>query len=242
MVNLECPVSTGGSPLAKTFIFRCDPAALPAMARAGVEVANQGNNHAYDFGPRALVESLANLRAAGIAPVGAGRNRREALAPARFRIGGWLVAVVGLDQVVDPYPEALATATKPGTAAGHDTSLMLRAVRRAERRADVVVVTIHWGVELDTTPRPEQVTLARRLVAAGADVIFGHHSHRLQPVSRIEGRPVFWGLGNFVWPRLSEAGARTAVAEVVVDPGGRFRARLLPAVIEAGGHPVLVGR
>ena len=152
---------------------------------------------------------------------------------------GWRVAVLGFDQVVDPFPEAVATGSKPGTAAGHDTDLMIEAVRAAADRADIVVVDIHWGVELDTQPRAEQVALGHRLIDAGADVIFGGHSHRLQPMETYHGRPIFYSLGNFVWPNLSVAGSTTAVAEVTVTPQGRFRGRLLPAFITAPGHPVL---
>src|SRR5918999_5017924 len=86
VINLECTVSNLGDPLAKTFIFRCDPEALDEMLAAGVEVANLGNNHAYDHGPEALVDSVRNLRRAGIAPVGAGRDAAQALAPALFEI------------------------------------------------------------------------------------------------------------------------------------------------------------
>ena len=238
VVNLECPASNGGAIIKKEFNFRCDPAALPAMRDAGVEVANQGNNHAYDFGPEALLDSIANLRAAGIEPVGAGANHRAALDPAILEIEGWRVAVVGIGMVVDP-PGSVAAPGHPGIAAGHDTDAMLRAVRAAERAADLVIVTIHWGVELDTEPRPEQVELGRAFVDAGADAIFGHHSHRLQPMDRYRGRPIFWGLGNFVWPDFSPEGSRTAVAQVRVTPGGRITGRLLPAHIEAAGHPVL---
>ena len=55
----------------------------------------------------------------------------------------------------------------------------------------------------------------------------------------IDGRPVFYSLGNFVWPRLSEASATTEVAEVHVTPDGKFTATVLPTIIESGGHPVL---
>jgi len=239
VINLECAVSDLGSPVPKEFNFRGDPEALPAMRQAGVEVANLGNNHAYDFGPDALVDTIRNLRRNGIAPVGAGADEDAALSPAMFELSGWRIAVLGFDQVVDPYPDSIATGSKPGTAAGHDTGLMVRAIRRAERKADVTIVAIHWGVELDTEPRPEQVALGHRFVDAGADVIFGHHSHRLQPMGTYRGRPVFWGLGNFVWPSLSVAGSRTAVAEVVVSKHGSLRGKLLPAYIESSGHPVL---
>ena len=169
-VNLECAVSDLGTAVRKEFNFRCDPAALPAMRRAGVEVANLGNNHAYDYGSEALLDSIANLRRNRIEPVGAGRNAAVALSPALFELNGWTVAVVGIDQVVDPFPEAVAAQGHPGTAAGHDTDAMIRAIRDARRQADLVIVTIHWGVELDTEPRPEQVELGHAFVEAGADV------------------------------------------------------------------------
>jgi len=240
IVNLECPASDAGTIIPKEFNFRCDPDALPAMREAGVEVASQGNNHGYDYGPDALMDSVANLRAIGIRPVGAGRNDRAALRPAILDIEGWRVAVVGIGMVVDP-AGSVAAPGHPGIAAGHDTSAMLEAIREAERSADLVVVTIHWGVELDTEPRAEQVELGHAFVDAGADVVFGHHSHRLQPVTHHRGRPIFWGLGNFVWPDFSAEGATTAVARAVVRPDGTVRGRLLPAFIDAPGHPVLLG-
>ncbi|MEX2275980.1 MAG: CapA family protein [Actinomycetota bacterium] len=239
VINLECAVSDRGAAVEKEFNFRGDPAALGSMRRAGVEVANLGNNHAYDFGPAALLDTVRNVRRARIAPVGAGATQDDALDPARFELDGWKVAVLGFDQVVDPYPDAIATASKPGTAAGHDTQLMLRAIRSAARRSDIVVVTIHWGVELDTEPRPEQVVLGHRFVDAGADIVFGHHSHRLQPLDLYRGKPIFWSLGNFVWPDFSVAGSATGVGRVAIRPNGALRARLLPATIEATGHPVL---
>ncbi len=240
VVNMECPVSDLRDPLGKKFVFLCDPAALPFARRAGVEVANLANNHGYDHGPEALLDSIRNLRASGIAPVGAGRSPRRALKPTVVDIEGWRVAVLGFGMVIDP-PEQVAAPGHPGTAAGHDTAAMLRAIRAADRTADIVIVTIHWGVELDTQPRPEQVELGHAFVRAGADAIFGHHAHRLQPLEHYRGRPIFWGLGNFVWPNFSAEGSITAVAEVAVRPDGGVRGRLLPAHIESAGHPVLTG-
>jgi poly-gamma-glutamate synthesis protein (capsule biosynthesis protein) len=238
VVNVECPVTDAGAQIPKEFSFHGSPDALPAMADAGVEVGSLGNNHAYDRGPAGLLDSVRNLRRAGIAPVGAGVNQEAALRPAMFDLQGWKVAVLGFDEVLDPL-YAVAGPHKPGTAAGHDFSLMVGAVRAAAASADIVVVHIHWGVELDTQPRDYQVSEGHRLIDAGADVIFGAHSHRLQPMSTYKGRPIFWGLGNFVWPNFSVEGSTTAVAEVTVTPKGRFIGKLLPAYITAPGHPVL---
>lgn len=238
VVNLECPATDVSDPQGKEFVFRCDPAALPVAKRFGIDVANQGNNHAYDQGPGGLVDSLHEIRRAGLAAVGAGVDQAAALRPARFEIHGWKVAVLGIDEVLDPLSE-VAEPDKPGTAAGHDFALALDAIRRAAGSSDLVVVMIHWGVELDTQPRAYQVDEAHRMIDAGADVIFGGHSHRLQPMETYRGRPIFYSLGNFVWPRFSEEGSTTAVAEVRVSPAGRVRGRLLPAEIVSDGHPIL---
>jgi len=173
--------------------------------------------------------------------VGAGKDATEANQPAILHVKGWTVAVVGLDEVVNPDPAEVATATKPGTADGHDFHAMLAAVRAAKRQADLVVVIIHWGVELDTQPEAYQVDQGHQLINAGADVIFGGHSHRLQPLSFYRGKPIFWSLGNFVWPNFSVAGSTTGVAEVTVTPSGAIKAHLIPAYIQDAGHPVLGG-
>jgi poly-gamma-glutamate capsule biosynthesis protein CapA/YwtB (metallophosphatase superfamily) len=240
VVNIECPVSTRGAIVPKAFNFRCDPAALPAAREAGVEVANFANNHALDYGPDALLDSITHARAAGIAPVGVGPNFATATAPAVVTAGGWRIAVLGFSGVV-PAPDWLATSTSPGVASGDDTERMVAAVRAAGAVADLVFVTVHWGMELDTAPRPDDIARAEAMIEAGADGIFGHHTHRLQPMGTYQDRPIAWGLGNFVWPLLSADSARTAVAQFVVEPDGSVRGCLLPARIASSGHPELTG-
>jgi poly-gamma-glutamate synthesis protein (capsule biosynthesis protein) len=238
VINLECPASSRGQPVPKQFNFRCDPAALPILRADGVEVANQGNNHILDFGVEAMLDSLANLEATGIAPVGAGVDAAAAHRPALFSIGGWDVAVVGFGGVV-PSADWIASDDRPGMADGDTIETMTAAVRAADEVADLVVVTIHWGVELQTGPPPDDVARAEAMVEAGADVIFGHHAHRLNSLELVGGRPVAWSLGNFVWPRLSAAGSDTAVAQVIVEPDGTIISCLLDVTIVSGGHPEL---
>ncbi|MDN5934476.1 MAG: CapA family protein [Pseudonocardia sp.] len=240
VVNLECPVSDRGTIVPKEFTFRCDPAALPAAREAGVEVANLANNHSGDYGPVALLDSVRHVRDAGIEPVGVGADVTEATRPAIVEVGGWRVAVLGFGGVV-PSGDWLATDSRPGMANGDDIASMTAAVRAAAEQADLVFVSIHWGAELETEPQPGDVERARAMIDAGADGIFGHHAHRLQPIGEHAGRPIAWGLGNFVWPNFSPAGSRTAVARFVVEPDGTVTGCLLPAVIVSPGHPVLTG-
>jgi poly-gamma-glutamate synthesis protein (capsule biosynthesis protein) len=240
VINLECAPSALGSPQPKEFVFRCPPESLPSLAANGIEVANLGNNHAGDYGKEALVDGRAQLVAADVAPVGAGKDLAEAGEPAWFEVKGWKVAVVGFGGV-SPGDHWYAAEDRPGMRSGDHTEQMVEAVVAAAEIADVVVVSIHWGVELDTSPRAEDVERARAMIDAGADVIFGHHSHRLQPFEMVDGAAVFWSLGNFVWPSLSVAGSATGVARVVVNPDGSIEACLIPAYIESHGHPVLTG-
>jgi len=240
VVNLECAPSDAGIPEPKEFVFRCPTDSLDSLASAGVEVANMGNNHSGDYGKDALVDGRARLAESGVAPVGAGADVDEAGEAAVFEVNGWTLAVVGFGGVF-PTPVWFATEDRPGMRDGDDIPSMVDAVEAADAVADIVVVTIHWGVELDTEPRPEDVERAEAMIDAGADVIFGHHAHRLQPFEMVNDAAVFWGLGNFVWPRHSQAGSTTAVARAVIRPDGTIEACLIPAFIENHGQPVLTG-
>ncbi len=238
VINLECPASFGGTRVPKQFNFQCDPAALPIIRAGGVEVANQANNHSLDYGPDAMLDSLANIEAAGIASVGTGVNAAAANAPALFEIDGRTVAVVGFGGVIPSYGW-LATEDTPGMSDGDTIETMVAAVEAADLVADVVVVTIHWGVELQSGPPSDDVARAEAMIDAGADMIFGHHPHRLNSMDWYRGRPIAWSLGNFVWPRLSAAGSDTAVAQVIVEVDGSVRACLLDVTIVSNGHPEL---
>lgn len=240
VINLECVPSDIGSPLDKAFTFRCPTEALPSMKAGGVDVANMGNNHSGDYGPEALIDGRQQLLAAGIGAVGAGKDAYEAGEPALYEINGWTVAVIGFGGVA-PNDSWYATTSSPGMRSGDDTPSMVRAVEAAAELADIVVVTIHWGRELDTTPRSDDIERAEAMVAAGADIIFGHHQHRLGPLDYIDGKPVFWGLGNFVWPHNSIPSATTAIARVVVNPDGSMEACMIPAFIATHGRPEITG-
>lgn len=238
IINLECTPSDLGTPLPKEFVFRCDLDSLPVMQEAGIDVANLANNHSADHGKEALVDGRAQLESALIAPVGAGADRHEAYTPAVFEIDGWTVAVLGFGGVV-PTSDWLATDDSPGMADGDTAETMAAAVRAADEIADLVIVTVHWGFELETEPDEGDRARAEAMIEAGADMIFGHHPHRLQPLEMVDGVPVAWSLGNFVWPNFSVPGSTTAVARVVVSPDGSIESCLIPAFISSPGRPEL---
>jgi hypothetical protein len=236
LVNLECAATDGGAPLDKQFVFRCDLDALPAMRDAGVDVATLANNHTGDFGVPGIVDGLRNVEAAGMVGVGVGAHEDEAYRPRIVDVQGWRIAIVGFGGVV-PTPDWTARGAAPGQATGYDPARMAEAIEVAAADADLVIATVHWGEEGAFTPRPEDRVKADAMIAAGADVVFGHHAHRLQPLERVGDVPVFWNLGNFVWPSRSEDASRTAVATFTVEPDGRTEACLRPFRIDEGGVP-----
>lgn len=241
IVNLECSAGRGGTPWDKTWVFACDPDSYPIAAEAGVDVANQANNHGVDYGFDAMLDGSALLRTAGIAAVGAGASRSEAYAPAVIEVDGWTVAVIGLSAVGPENGSWSAGDARPGVASATDLDAATAAIRAADEVADLVFVTVHWGEQGDTAPRAWVRRLGEAYVEAGADGVFGHHSHVLGPLTWHEGRPIAWGLGNFVWQAHPPESVDTAIAQLVFEPDGRIGACLIPVRIESTGHPVVQG-
>lgn len=239
IVNLECSPSNLGSAWNKPWTFRCDPDALPSMAAAGVEVANLANNHGMDFGFDAMLDGMENLRAVGIAPVGTGADIDEAFEPYVTEINGWTVAVIGSGGVNPETGSWLALEDRPGMTHGDNTELIAEAISKANETADLVLVTAHWGEQGTYKPRAFERGQAEAWIDAGADGVFGHHQHILQPLEFYKGKPIAWGLGNFVWQAYPAEGKRTAIAQFVFEPDGRIGACLVPVVIETTGHPVI---
>jgi hypothetical protein len=240
VVNLECAPSTLGTPLEKTFVFRCPPSALAVAHSNGVDVTNMANNHSQDYGTTAMLDGLLQARLAGLQPVGVGADLRGATTPAIIETGGWKIVVLGMGGVV-PGESWLATDERAGMASGDDIEQMTASVRAAAEVADLVFVTIHWGIEGESSPRADDRARAAAMIEAGADAIFGHHPHRLGELEIVDGVPVYWTLGNFIWPRLSDASATSGVARLEIDPSGSIEACLLPAFIERNGQPSLTG-
>ena len=236
VVNLETAVTTGGVPAAKTFVFRAPPNALAALAAGGVDVASMANNHGMDYGEAGLRDSLAAAKQYRFPIIGIGLNDSQAYRPYRATVHGQRVAVIAATQVLDDELVSAWTAGpgKPGLASAKDVPRLVRAVRQARATSDTVVVFLHWGVELQQCPSHDQRTLAKQLVAAGADVVVGGHAHRLQGAGRMGNALVDYGLGNFVWYGTSELSTQTGVLLVTAEGRRVLGYRWEPARIVDG--------
>ena len=195
-VNLECCISSTGSPVSgKEFTFEGPADSAEALSIGGVKVVSLANNHSKDYGAAALVETLGHLKQNGIAYCGAGRNSSEAYSPAVLDAHGKKVAYLAFTAVIpDGWP---ATATTPGTAITWDHKKVAQSIRDARSKADYVIVSFHWGIELATSPNSEQRDLAHLAVDSGADLVLGQHPHVVQGFELYKNRLIAYSLGNF---------------------------------------------
>lgn len=200
--NLETPIAPATTQGTRPFVFNAPPEAVTALQRAGVDLVSFANNHVFDQGRSGFEETLRRLDGLGMRYVGAGPSGRAA-GPVMVEAGGLRIAFLGYAHFFNQDGNACPS-TKPCLQASQlDRKAAVEDVRRAAAGADAVVVSLHWGDEYVTQPRPADVELARQLADAGALVVLGHHPHVLQPVElyrRADGRTalIAYSLGNFV--------------------------------------------
>lgn len=200
--NLETPIAPKTGTGVKSMVFNAPPVLLPALSSTGFDVVSFANNHVYDQGRKGLVESIEQLEASDLRFVGAGRTCAEARAARLVDVNGLKLAWIGStdlyndDQNKGPDEPCVATL-------GDGAWVLEEAARAKAAGADLVLLSVHWGVEYQTKPEPRHEALAHALIEGGVDAIVGHHPHVLQPIELFEtadGRTglVIYSLGNFI--------------------------------------------
>jgi poly-gamma-glutamate capsule biosynthesis protein CapA/YwtB (metallophosphatase superfamily) len=199
------------------------PDGADALARAGFDVISMAGNHVLDWGNDAFFETKANLERAGMKVVGAGADIEEARRPVTTVLGdGTRVAMLAYSSILPhsywaeerrPGCAPMRAHTlyeqiehdQPGTPARvhsypdrADLSAMEADIRAAKAQADVVLVSLHWGIHFVRAVIADyQRDVARAAIAAGADAILGGHAHILKGCEVIDGKPVYYSLCNF---------------------------------------------
>jgi poly-gamma-glutamate synthesis protein (capsule biosynthesis protein) len=233
VVNLEGAVSRRGTRAEKTYNFRFDPASVAALKEAGIDAVLQANNHAFDWGREAFLDTLDHLDAAGIGVLGAGRDEAGAAAPFVFsgipggapvrcygiasfprERSGWdgIFAAAGVDSPgilhTGKGGEALlrAALSADQSSGGAENRAESGAESGAGNAAGLRIVFFHGGEEWSSRPGRATRELCANLVRAGADLIIGSHPHIVQGFEWVGGKPVFWSLGNYVFAGMEDTG------------------------------------
>lgn len=254
-----------------------DPdAAAGQLAAAGFTVMSFAGNHTMDRSEQAMLASVAAAEAHGIRIVGAGENLAAARRPAIVTVAGgtrvgFLAYCSVLPRGYDATPKRAGVAPlrartfyeqvdwQPGTAPrvvtlanGFDLAALTDDVRRLRDQADVVVVSMHWGIHFEPGAIADyQYEAAHAAVDAGADVILGHHGHVIKGIEYYRGKPVFYSLGNVtLLPRgdagepLTEGGRvdaqMTMIAKLTIAGGAVSRVAIIPCWIDRRLEPEVI--
>ena len=174
IVNFEGTLSDRGERADKSFAFRGKPEYVKVLTTSSVEAANLANNHSADYGEESLSDTIKYLNEAGII------NCIGTNAPVQ-EVNGIKVGFVGIDALDED------EAAKIDKAIGSVKSL----------GAQLIIVSIHWGIEKDNEPTQEQIELAHKAIDLGADVVLGTHPHVLQGIEKYNDKYIVYSLGNF---------------------------------------------
>ena len=235
--QLETSFAASGTRLPQArHAVRARPEGAAALGRAGFTVISMAGNHCMDWGREAFFETRANLEAAGIAVVGAGKDITEARRPViRTLADGTRVAFLAYSSILPhsywaderrPGCAPMRAHTvyeqiehdQPGTPARihtyphrADLAAMQEDIRRAKDQADLVFVSQHWGIHFVRAVIADyEHDVARAAIEAGADAVIGGHPHIIKGCQVIGGKPVFHSLCNFATDlKMDEEHARS---------------------------------
>jgi poly-gamma-glutamate synthesis protein (capsule biosynthesis protein) len=199
--NLETPISPKTGRKSIPFLFNAPPSLVSALKKIGVNLISFANNHVYDQNRRGFIESLGHLEKSGLTFAGSGRTCAQARAAKLVKVKGFNIAFVAASNL---YNQRLNRGDNKPCAAELEEKRIVEEVRKARKLgANMVILSLHWGIEYQTRPRESDVGLSERLFEAGVDVILGHHPHVLQPVEVYQAKDgriclVAYSLGNFI--------------------------------------------
>jgi poly-gamma-glutamate capsule biosynthesis protein CapA/YwtB (metallophosphatase superfamily) len=244
LCHLETPVTADGT-LSSYPVFAAPVEITGAIAGAGYDSCSTASNHSLDGGSAGIDATLDALDRTGLAHAGTARTRRESRRITMLDVEGAKVAHLSYAFGFNGF-----TPEHGWQANLIEVRRILDDARRArERGSDFTVVSLHWGVEPLTTPTPFQMQVAERLTRSrSVDAIVGHHAHVVQPVERVNGKVVAYGMGNFLsgmWPsRMWPDGVEDGVIVLlrVERRGDAYRVtkvRALPTTVQYGTWRIL---
>lgn len=241
MLNNEFTYTSRGEPTAeKQFTFRADPETADYLLDMGVDIVSIANNHTYDYGEISLLDTVDTLADMEMPYVGAGRNIDEASRPFFFETDGLRIGFLSATQIerLENPDTKGATPDSPGVFRCWDGTLLYEKTAETAKECDFLVVYVHWGSENTDELDWAQKDQALKLAQSGADLIIGDHSHCLQGIDVVEGVPVFYSLGNFLF---SSKTLDTCLVKAVIEDGKISRLQFLPAIQQGCRTQLLTG-
>ncbi len=232
-LNNEFTYSEGGAPLeGKAYTFRAKPERVEVLRQLGVDAVTLANNHVYDYGRDALLDTFSVLEEAEIPYFGAGRTLAEAMEPLYLEADGRIIALVGASRAEKHKMTPQATEEEPGILRCYDTALFREAIGEAKANADFCIAFVHWGTEYSFKLEQVQLDTGKEYLDAGADVVIGAHSHCLQGLEYYDGKPIIYSLGNYWFNRKTLDTMLVQLHFSGNSENGELEVQIVPAVQE----------
>jgi poly-gamma-glutamate synthesis protein (capsule biosynthesis protein) len=213
--NLEGPISLAGRNLGSLYSFRFKPDALDALKNAGFDVLSVANNHSVDWGEEAFEENIFRLKNEEILPIGGGVNREDASRVKIIKKDGLKIGFLGFSDVGPDWFEAKKNKAGILTV---KKNVFEPLIYDASQKADVLIVSLHFGEEYEKSHNERQEYLARLAIDNGAKIVIGHHPHVIQKIEEYKNGIIAYSLGDFVFDQdFSEKTMEGLVLEVFLD-------------------------
>ena len=226
MVNNEFQFSTRGEPMEdKQFTFQTNPKNVEILKELGVDIVSLANNHSLDYGRDALTDTFTTLDEAGILYAGAGDSIERAKALQVIEVNGKKFGFLAASRVI-PVSGWDVRNKQPGLFTTYDDTLLVEQIKASKTACDYLTVYVHWGIERQDFIEAYQNTIANHCIKAGADAIIGAHPHVLQGIEFMDGKPVFYSLGNYIFNNNIPS---TMLVKIVVKADGTTEYHLIPA-------------
>jgi len=239
IVNLECGLSGTGTPVWKSgAVFKGRPEHIRGLTSVPFDVVTLGNNHVFDYGLGAFGETLDLLKKNSIRFVGAGMSPEEARRPLIVKVHGVRIGIINFSEGED----LTAAITGPGVF-GWDIDAVIDALHAVRPEVDIALVICHGGVEYIPFPPPYLAKAFRRVAEAGADLVIGHHAHVPQGIEILDGVPICYSLGNFVFYQETDLHYRKLgyLVKAGVSKEGPAHLEIIPYEIGAESLALLKG-
>ena len=238
MVNHEFQFSTRGEPMEdKQFTFQTDPKNVQILLDLGIDIVSLANNHSLDFGQDALQDTFVTLDEAGILYAGAGDSKERAEELQVIEVNGKKFGFLAATRVI-PVAGWDVRNKQPGLFTTYDDTRLVERIRESKEECDFLAVYVHWGIEREEYPEEYQNVIAKHCVEAGADVIIGAHPHVLQGIEFIEGKPIFYSLGNYIF---NNSTPKTMLVKVLIKSDDTVEYSLIPAFATNGQTQAMEG-
>jgi poly-gamma-glutamate synthesis protein (capsule biosynthesis protein) len=218
--------------------FSGKPDLTRIFTRAGIDFMSLANNHIRDYGAPGVINTVKTLDNYGIKHAGAGKDLKAAAKPAYLTAKGVTVGIVSCDIIAIGHIKA--TKTRAG-ALPCKSDEAFDAIKAARKKADVLIVFPHWGIEFSRNRLKAQERLAARWERMGVDLVIGAHSHMPGGIGDIDGMPVFYSLGNFIFDQSwSTATMEGILAEMTFQGDRLVQIRVHPFLTHDQAQPNLL--